>query len=184
MRMPNFIITLKATTEPQSRNLPWTLGHQSTPSTWHSMRILASLSAVQEKRMAAAREFKKLVQKHSMHFLGTLITTDETWVSFSTPEIKEQSHQWLLRGSRPPVKALKAASEKKVMVILFFDSRGLVCMHYVPKGQTVNAAYFIEVLKTFLVHFCTKRHDLWTSNSWWLHMDNAHGHCQGHHGLH
>ncbi len=129
-----------------------------------------------EKRMVTARKFKNLVQKHSMHFLRTLINTDENWVSFSTPETKEQSCQWLPRGSAPPVKAKKAASEKKVMVITFFDSRGLVYTHYVPQGQTANAAYFMKVLKTFLVHVCTKRHDLWATKSWWLHMDNARPH--------
>ncbi len=66
-----------------------------------------------EKRIAAAKELINHVQRYSMDYLRTVVTTDETWISFSTPETKEQSKQWLPKGSRPPTKALKTATEKK-----------------------------------------------------------------------
>ena len=45
---------------------------------------------------------------------------DETMVSLSTPERKEQSKQWLPKGSPAPVKAKTQASRRKRMVLAFF----------------------------------------------------------------
>ena len=128
-----------------------------------------------EKRMSCATAFLSAIRKQSKAYLDTVVTTDESWVSFSTPETKEQSKQWVAKGSKPPVKALKTFSEKKVMIIPFFDSKGLIYTHYVPKGQTINADYFITVLKTFLRALRERRPHKW-SIGWVLHMDNARPH--------
>ncbi len=34
-----------------------------------------------------------------------------------------------------------------------FDSRGLIYTHIIPRGASINAAYTIKVLGTFLEHF-------------------------------
>ena len=31
----------------------------------------------------------------------------------------------------------------------FFDSTGMIYMHWVPTGQTVNKEYYVEVLREF-----------------------------------
>jgi hypothetical protein len=38
--------------------------------------------------------------------------------------------------------------------------------------QTVNQAYYVEILKQLHEAVCTKRHELWPSD-WMLHHDNA-----------
>ncbi len=134
-----------------------------------SMRILASQGDVQDGSLAfsqgstrkgggctCATKFFSAIRRQSKVYLDTVVTADETWVSFSTPETKEQSKQCIAKGSKPPVKALKGPSEKKVMVVPFFDPKGLIYTHYVPRGQTINADYFIEILKRFL-RFLRKR---------------------------
>jgi hypothetical protein len=35
---------------------------------------------------------------------------------------------------------------KKVVIIFFFDSRGIVYKEFVPSGVTVNQKYYLEVL--------------------------------------
>ena len=35
----------------------------------------------------------------------------------------------------------------KPLMIPFFDSTGMIYMHWVPTGQTVNKEYYVEVLK-------------------------------------
>ena len=35
----------------------------------------------------------------------------------------------------------------KSMLIVFFDSKGVVHKEFVPPGQTVNTAFYVEVLK-------------------------------------
>ncbi len=38
-------------------------------------------------------------------------------------------------------------SKTKNLVIRFFDVHGIILKHWVPRGQTVNIKYYIEMLK-------------------------------------
>jgi len=42
------------------------------------------------------------------------------------------------------------ASEIMSMLICFFDQKGIVHKEFVPPGQTVNAAFSVEILKRIL----------------------------------
>jgi hypothetical protein len=44
------------------------------------------------------------------------------------------------------------------MVMAFFDSRGLIYSHIVPKGAKINANYIVKVLGIFLKKLRQKRH--------------------------
>ena len=44
-------------------------------------------------------------------------------------------------------KARQVRSNVKSMLICFFDQKGIVLKEFVPPGQTVNAAFCVEVLK-------------------------------------
>jgi hypothetical protein len=39
-----------------------------------------------------------------------------------------------------------APSTGKVMLVAFLDSRGMILTHFMPKGQTVTAKYYSEVV--------------------------------------
>ena len=56
---------------------------------------------------------------------------------------------------------------------LFFDSTGMIYMHWVPTGQTVNKEYYAEVLREFRKRFRRKRPALFKSGQWHFHQDNA-----------
>ena len=55
----------------------------------------------------------------------------------------------------------------------FFDSTGMIYMHWVPTGQTVNKEYNVEVLREFRRIFRRKRPALFKSGQWHFHQDNA-----------
>ena len=55
----------------------------------------------------------------------------------------------------------------------FFDSIGMIYMHWVPTGQTVNKEYYIEVLREFRKRFLGKMPALFKSGQWQFHQDNA-----------
>ena len=55
----------------------------------------------------------------------------------------------------------------------FFDSTGMIYMHWVPIGQTVNKEYSIEVLREFRKRFRRKRPALFKLGQWHFHQDNA-----------
>ena len=58
-------------------------------------------------------------------------------------------------------------------MIPFFDSTGMIYMHWVPPGQIVNKEYYIEVLREFWKRFLGKRPALFKSAQWHFHQDHA-----------
>ena len=58
-------------------------------------------------------------------------------------------------------------------LFFFFDSTGMIYMHWVPTGQTVNKKYYIEVLREFRKRFRRKRPALFKSGQWHFYRDNA-----------
>ena len=55
----------------------------------------------------------------------------------------------------------------------FFDSTGMIYMHWVPTGQTVNKEYYVDVLKEFWKRFRRKRPALFKLGQWHFHLDNT-----------
>ena len=58
-------------------------------------------------------------------------------------------------------------------MISFFDSTGMIYMHWVLTGQTVNREYYVEVLREFWKRFHRKRPALFKSGQWHFHQNNA-----------
>ena len=55
----------------------------------------------------------------------------------------------------------------------FFDSTGMIYMHCVPTGQTVNKEYYVEVLGEFRKSYRRKRPAVFKSGQWHFHQDKA-----------
>ena len=55
----------------------------------------------------------------------------------------------------------------------FFDSTGMIYMHWGLTGQTVNNEYYVEVLRVFWKRFRRKRLALFKSGQWHFYHDNA-----------
>jgi histone-lysine N-methyltransferase SETMAR len=58
------------------------------------------------------------------------------------------------------------------MVLVFFDTKGVIYTNFVPKSETVNASYIRTALTRFLKIFREKR-PIMTAQDWWLHWDNT-----------
>ena len=56
------------------------------------------------------------------------------------------------------------------------DIRGIVHYEFVPTGQTANQVYYLEVVKRLREKVRRKRLELFASDSWILHHDNATAH--------
>ena len=98
---------------------------------------------------------------------------NESWIYCYDPETKRQSSQWKHAGSPRPKKARQSKSTPKLLMIPFFDSTGMIYMHWVPTGQTVNKEYYVEVFREFRKRFRRKRPALLKSAQWHFHQDNA-----------
>jgi len=109
-------------------------------------------------------------------FLSNVITGYETWVYAYDPETKTQSSKWKSPGSPRP-KTRQVRSNIKSMLICFFDQKGIVHKEFVPPGQTVNAAFYVEVLRRLWENVRRKQPDQWQNNIWLLHHDIAPAHA-------
>ena len=59
-------------------------------------------------------------------------------------------------------------------MIPFFDSTGMMYMHWVPTGQKVNKEYNVEVLREFRKRFRRRKRPAPSkSGQWHFHEDNA-----------
>ena len=94
---------------------------------------------------------------------------DESWIYCYDPETKRQSCQWKNVGSPGPKKARQSKSTHKLMMIPFFDTTGMIYMHWVPTGQTVNKEYYVELLREFRKRFCRR----FKSGQWHFYQDNV-----------
>ena len=65
-------------------------------------------------------------------------------------------------------------SRIKTMLIVFFDVRGIVHFEFVPQGQTVNSAFYLQVLKKLKRLVARVRADI--KDTVKLHHDNAPSH--------
>jgi hypothetical protein len=65
------------------------------------------------------------------------------------PEAKCQSMECRLQNSPAP-KPRMSKSKIKMMLICFFDIRGIIHFEFVPEGIIVNQTFYVEVLKRFI----------------------------------
>ena len=88
-----------------------------------------------EERVRCSDLFIKRFQKDGQAFLDKIVTMDESAVSYHTPETKEQSKQWLKKGTPGPVKARSHATRTKQMVLAFFDNKGTTTPTLCPEAR-------------------------------------------------
>ena len=125
-----------------------------------------------KRRCHDSREMVELINSDPT-VLDALVTCDESWIYCYDSENKRQSSQWKHAGSPRPKKARQSKSTHKLLMIPFFDSTGIIYMHWVPTGQTVNKEYYVEVLRKFRKRFRWNRPALFKSGQWHFHQDNA-----------
>jgi hypothetical protein len=70
-----------------------------------------------------------------------LLILDESWFYLST----DYNSIWLQDGELPPERERKMINSKKLMVTIVWNPLGFHLIDVLPKGQTFNAAYYIEI---------------------------------------
>jgi len=76
-----------------------------------------------------------------------LVTMDETWLYHYDPETKQQqSMEWRHSGSPRPKKFRVQKSNGNVLASIVWDQDGILLIGYLPKGQTINAEYYLSLL--------------------------------------
>ncbi|GFX27903.1 mariner Mos1 transposase [Trichonephila clavipes] len=124
------------------------------------------------KRMGCALEFLTRYHEGGVDFLSQIATGDETCVSYDTPESKRQSMEWRHISSPTRVKAKHILTPRKIMCTVFWDSKGILLIDFLPRGQTINAAGYCETLRKLRRAIQNKRRGFLSKGVVFLH-DNA-----------
>ena len=111
-------------------------------------------------------------------YLKRIITEDEVWLYYYDPENKQQSSLWKKASDPTPVKPRSSKSAGKDLAVFFFDSKGIVYRHVVPRETTVTAAAYVEKLGNLRDAVNRKRPNL-RDGRWLLDHDNAPCHTAG-----
>ena len=74
------------------------------------------------------------------NFLKITITGDDTWVYGYDVETKMQSSQWMGKGS-PRRKSRMSRSKMTVMLVVFFNCKGIVHHEFLLRGQMVKNSF-------------------------------------------
>ncbi len=110
-------------------------------------------------------------------FLNWVLMTDEAWFYLMETGTKQENMQWLSAEENRPQVARRPRNCKKLMVIPFFDRRGLLHVEFY-QNQTINQTLFRLLLEEVWEHVRVQ----WGNYLWWnrhkylLHMDNAPAH--------
>jgi Transposase (partial DDE domain) len=99
---------------------------------WGSKMLFQGL---QKERLRFTKAIIKLIQNQRKVILGKIITIDELAISLHTPENKNQSKQWLKKGTPDHVMAKANVRGGKQMVLAFFDKNGMKYTNYAPGAR-------------------------------------------------
>ncbi len=100
--------------------------------------------------------------------LKRIITMDETWIYTYDPQSRAQSSQWLAPEDPRLEIARRSRAAGKVLLISFFDWRGMVHHEYL-RNRTVNTTRFLAILARLQTSLNIRR----PRHRSQLHMDNA-----------
>ncbi|GFW29135.1 histone-lysine N-methyltransferase SETMAR [Trichonephila clavipes] len=118
-----------------------------------------------------------LITEELVHAIDEKIkeNRDETWVSYETPESKRQSMEWRHTSSPTRVKPKHILTPRKIMCTVFWDSKGILLIDFLLRGQTINAAVYCETLRKLRHAIQNKRRGFLPKGVVFFH-DNARPH--------
>jgi len=105
---------------------------------------------LKERCVDACQELLKRFKAEGDGLLGRIVKEDETRVHYHQQETKKASKEWRHTSSPKPKKFHAQPSVGKVMLTLFWDKRGVILEHYVPRGNPVTSTTYADLLKNHL----------------------------------
>ncbi|KAI6659644.1 Transposase [Oopsacas minuta] len=91
----------------------------------------------------------KLIE--NQRHLTKIMTGDETWVYYSTPNSKYQRRSWVVDDEQPAKIPWPDFRKPKIMYTIFFSSHGIVLLLPCEIGKAVIATFFTEQVPPNLI---------------------------------
>ncbi len=105
-----------------------------------------------------------------------IVTGDESWFWCYEPKMKRSTSAWLRSNECRPQKVSKDRYVRKVMLIVFWDSQGIVHREFVADGKGVNRHVYLQTMRNLREKLRRRRPNVWRRQSFWLHHDGAPAH--------
>jgi hypothetical protein len=153
----------------------WNLS-QNTPEWFeHALHLWPHGSKKCHQRVTISGDLTDMVET-DLDILIRIIRRNETWWHFYDPQIQWQSSYW-----KPPTLPKKQTfpadrSNGKVMLKVFFDSKGILHQQYIPQGHTLNNRVYRNTFRCLRDTILWKHPELWQPGNWDLHQDNGPAH--------
>lgn len=80
-----------------------------------------------------------LSRKRNFEWLRELVTGDEKWVLYFN---QTRQGQWIMRGETPEPDPKPNPHEKKVLLSVFWDYKGILSLELLQPNTTINAEYY------------------------------------------
>ncbi|UYV74934.1 hypothetical protein LAZ67_12001834 [Cordylochernes scorpioides] len=116
-------------------------------------------------------QLKKTPSKFAPKMLT--IQQKENHVYGYDPETKRQSMEWKGKDEPRTKKSRLCKSKNKVLLVTFFDIKGIVHYEYLEEGQTINKESYLNIMRRVHESIRLKRSEMWSSKNWIIHHDNA-----------
>lgn len=106
-------------------------------------------------------------------FLKRMITGDEKWIVYDNVERKRS---WLQPGEPTPTTSKAEIHQKKVMLSVWWDFKGIIYFELLEKNKTINSQVYCQQLTKLNEALQQKRPDLVNRKGVVFHHDNARPH--------
>jgi hypothetical protein len=105
----------------------------------------APVTGAQGKTFSGRYSTFATIRERRSQIFDSIVTCDETWVHYFTPESKRGSKQWKHPFSTP--KNAKAIfSVGKIMATVFWDSKAIIHLDFLTGQKTINMQYYSTLL--------------------------------------
>lgn len=149
----NLRSALKANPEATARELATTLGcsHTTIENHLHDAGYRKVLSRWIPHRLTDAHKQVRiniceslLFQPHRKDFLEDLVTGDESWVVYNNDA---RQAVWLPCGAEPPTQPKPDRHQRKHLLSVWWDAKGVIYYELLPAGKTITASIYIDQLQ-------------------------------------
>lgn len=85
-----------------------------------------------------------LARSHRENFLDTLLVADEKWIFFAN---QKRTHAYVDRDQPAPALPKQRRDQRKVLLCIWFDAKGVVFWELLDPGQTINSERYVAQLR-------------------------------------
>lgn len=100
-------------------------------------------------RVEIARNFLKQRCDKMGEFKARMITSDETWISYHTPDDKNSSWEWCAADEPAPERSRIQKEKRKTMATVWWDCQGLIFVDFFKQSakRGMSSDYYCSMLR-------------------------------------